>query len=376
MSPLVLYLFRNFTERPFVRTLVVTTMLVVAATFCGVASIAVSLRSAFSFQGHENRVMVTERGARSEKESNIDPSLLNAITVSPEIKRRSPEALTFSMVAAEGTVTIVQLRGLEPQGFEMHDMKLVTGRMPEPGAAECLIGDVLLEAVPSFKIGNQLELLGVNMTVVGTFHAEGFLSGEAWTTRQFYTTDPRRKSLASVFLETSTPDEARALAQRLGADKVLRVNAVSEAAYYKGQTGAFDHIVFGLTAVLFLVSLGSVLASISLIALLQQRAVPELCVLRAIGFRSAAVSLLILFETELLTLFGGALGVFLTGLALRKYVVYTLSTSLTPLIVRAPLKPVIALAALAGMFVVGVLGALRPILRMRHVDIAVGLREE
>ena len=363
MSPLFLYLVRGFTERPFVRTLVITTMFVVAAAFAGVASIALSLRSAFSFQGHDTRVMVTDRGSRAEKESTLDPSLLNAITVAPEIRRQSPEALTMSMVLAGGSVTIVQLRGLEPEGFAMHDMKLVSGRMPAPGAAECLVGDALLEQEPSFAVGSQLDLVGVKVTVVGTFHAEGFLSGEAWTTRQFYTSDPRRKSLASVYLETSTREEARALAQRLGTDRALRVKAVLEPDYFKEQLGAFDFVVLGL-------------ASASLIALLQQRAVPELCVLRAIGFRATAVSLLILVETEILTLLGGGLGTLATAFALRKYVVYTLSSSLTPLIVRSPLRPEVALVALAGMFFIGIVGAARPILRMRSIDISSGLREE
>lgn len=376
MSPLTLYLVRGFTERPFVRTLVVTTMFVVASAFAGVASIALSLRSAFSFQGHDTRVIVTDRGSRAEKESTLDPNLLNAITVAPEIKRQSPEALTMNLVLSGGSVTIVQLRGLEPEGFAMHDMKLVSGRMPAPGAAECLVGDVLLEQEPSFAVGSQLDLVGVKVTVVGTFHAEGFLSGEAWTTRQFYTSDPRRKPLASVYLETSTREEARALAQRLGADRALRVKAVLEPDYFKEQLGAFDFVVLGLAAVLFLVSLGSVLASASLIALLQQRAVPELCVLRAIGFRATAVSLLILVETEILTLLGGGLGIIATAFALRKYVIYTLSSSLTPLIVRSPLRPEVALVALAGMFFIGIVGAARPILRMRSIDISSGLREE
>ena len=128
--------------------------------------------------------------------------------------------------------------------------------------------------------------------------------------------------------------------------------------------------------VLFLVSAGSILASSSLIALLQQRAVPELCVLRAVGFRSARVILLILLETELLTMLGGVFGVLVTAIALRQYVVYTVSTSLTPLVFRAPLTAPVAIVTLVGMFLIGIVGASLPIIRMARLDIAHGLREE
>ena len=97
--------------------------------------------------------------------------------------------------------------------------------------------------------------------------------------------------------------------------------------------------------ILCLVFVGPVLAAASLIARLRQQTVPELCVMRALGFRSLRVALLVLFEVEVLTSAGGALGLVGTAYALRACVVYTLRMDLAPLVFRAPLTTRIACGA-------------------------------
>jgi putative ABC transport system permease protein len=376
MSPLVKYVLRNLGTRPFISGLVLATMMVVGATIGGVGAVAAGLKKSFQFAGHENWVLVSERNVRSEKDSNLEPATLNPITAAIEIKRYSPEVVNTSMLYSHDTVSLVQLRALEPAGFDMHEFQLLEGRAPAKGALEFVIGEALLKHVPWLGIGATIPLINAKWTCVGVFRAPGFFSGELWTTRAAILADPQRSSLSVVYLETATAADAAAIAAKLAGEKAIKVDAVPEPKFYAKLVKDFDHLVTGMLLVFALVVTGAILTAASLVAVFQQRRLGELSVMRAMGFRSGAIAMLIFYETELLVLMGGVGGLVLTWLVLRNYVVHVDGGNLSSVNFTAPMGWTLAVVSMGVMFLVGIFGAIVPVLRMLGTPVTRGLREE
>jgi ABC-type lipoprotein release transport system permease subunit len=376
MSPLVKYLLRNLSSRPFVTALVIGSMIVVGTTIAGVTATAAGLRKAFGTRGHDNWAMVVATGAHTEKDSSLDPTWLNMISTQPDIKRISPEVVTATMVAQSGSMDVVLLRGLEPIGFDMHQVVVTEGRMPEHAKPEIIVGDTLRKHLPWLKLGAHIKLVDMDLTVVGYFRASGFFSGEAWTTRAVFQADPARKSLGVVYLEAASPAAATTIATNLKGIKAIRVDASTEADFYEKMIGEYKHLAIGLLMVFLLVVGGAVLTAASVLALLQQRRLPELCMMRAMGFRDRRISALIIYETQLAVMVGGGIGITIAAIALRNFVMHAVSGSISSINFEASLSWDVAAQTIGLMFAIGFAGAIVPIIRMKRTGITVGLREE
>jgi hypothetical protein len=154
MSPLLKYVLRNLAARPFITSLVLGTMVLVGLTNTALIAVGSSLYSAVHPHGHDNWVVVMSQNAVEEKSSKISVADVATITVDPSIKAYSPEFVTFNLPEFGNDVYSVMLRGLEPQGFKMHEMQLIAGRMPEPGKNEIVTGESLLVQCPDLGIGH------------------------------------------------------------------------------------------------------------------------------------------------------------------------------------------------------------------------------
>jgi ABC-type lipoprotein release transport system permease subunit len=369
MSPLAKYVTRNLGTRPFVTSLVVSYMLVVGLTIGGVIATSAGLRAAFSPKGNEKWVLVLGRNAEDEKDSVLTNSVINAVSVNPEVKHYSPEAVTTN-------AGLLVLRGLEPQGFELHGMRLLEGRKPDLGRDEIIVGKALLELRPDLRIGATIHLITRDFTVVGTFSADDHYEGEAWTTRAKFLSEPNWNALAVILVETEGAAEASALAARLKSSRALDVNAMTERQLFDKMLGEYDHIALGLSVLFLFVVVGAVLAAASLLAVLQQRRLPELCVMRAMGFRDAAIARLIFYETMLLVMMGGCVGLAIATLACRHMSFQVVSLSLSSITFHVALTWAYAAVTVVLLFLIGAFSAMVPIARMRRTSITSGLREE
>jgi ABC-type antimicrobial peptide transport system permease subunit len=230
--------------------------------------------------------------------------------------------------------------------------------------------------LPWLGIGSTIDILNEKFVCVGLFRSEGYLSGEVWTTRAAVLTDPRRYALSVVYLETPSKAAAQSVIARINGarDHVLKALTVDE--LHAKMVGDQSHLLEVLTVIFALVVGGALFASASFLSLLQRSRISEHCTLRAMGFPRRTISSFILWETELLSLCGGAIGIALAALALRNYSVESVGPTATPAIFEVGVSWSLAGLSLAVMFVIGVLGALTTLIRAARVSITAGLREE
>jgi ABC-type antimicrobial peptide transport system permease subunit len=211
---------------------------------------------------------------------------------------------------------------------------------------------------------------------VGIFRGPGYLAGETWTTRAAILADAGRQALGVVYLELPTKADAQALIENFRNDRGAAISAVTQAELLAKLAGNHTHLIKAMIAVFLLVVLGAVLAASSLLSLVQQRRLPELCTLRAIGFRSRAVGFLIFWETEIIAFLGGGLGVAVAIIGLKNYAIHSSGKDGTSFTFSAALDWNQGCAAFALMLMVGMIGAIAPIIVTRRTQITRGLREE
>jgi putative ABC transport system permease protein len=364
-------------SRPFVAAGMLASMIGAGATATGLGAIVDGFERAFSAQGHDMRVVVMSRGATTEQTSLLPVSTLGAITSQAEAKLASPEVLVPTVVYKEaGEVTAVAVRALDPAGFELYGIRMLSGRMPTPGEAEFIAGENLRRNIPWIEVGTTLPLLGETYTCVGVFRGDDIHSGEIVTTRAHILRDPARIPLSVVWLETGSPEDAQQLVARFNHSHAYGTDAQTEREFTKAVVGDRRHLLDSMLLVFVFVLGGTALASSVFLSMLQEGRLGEFSTLRAIGFKRRAVAAIVLYETELIAIVGGAIGALLAVLGLRDYTVQVVGAQFVPTTFAAPVRAPIALIAIAIMLLVGVIGALGPMYRAHRIEIGRGLREE
>jgi putative ABC transport system permease protein len=375
MSPTTKYVLRGLVARPLMTGAAFVTMFVVGVTITGVLAMGMGLRSAFTVVGHPNQVIVLPPLGTDESSGEIDPRVVNLVGVDPVVRRTSAEVIAYTYVPLPDRFEVVVLRGIAPENYDLHDMKLIDGRLPEPQKDEVMIGDALRLFLPWLQIGAKVKLITREFTVVGVFHAPGFRSGEAWTTLAKFRTEPKWQRNTVVYAQTNSADDATALVARLNTQRVAKVKARTEPEAFREMMKDFSHIQEGLLVVFVLVVGGAVFTAILLLAILQQRRLGEISLLRALGFRNARIVFLAFCETSLLALLGGGLGLAVGTFTMANRSLNLVSQQLSFMTFRASVTPEEAIIVLAVMLGIGVCGTIAPAWNVATTPITRGLRE-
>jgi ABC-type lipoprotein release transport system permease subunit len=376
ISPLLKYVVRNLTVRPFVGFLVLASMATVTGVIAAILSARGGLERALHPPVNNNWALVTSPHANAEWNSALPATDLATIVTRPEVVRYSPESITLTQIVHEDRIDMVILRAVEPLGFDMHGIKISEGRLPTPGEMEFVIGAAMQSHFNWLKVGSTITTMNMTLTCVGIFQAEGFYGGEMWMPRATIRLDPARNPLSSITVETKSPADVAAYIAGVNGLKSVDVQARTEAEFGDALVGEFRNLFFAFNVVFAFILAGSLLTAACVIAVLQQRGLPELCVMRAMGFRGFAISRLLVLESELIMMAGAALGLLTAFLLLSNLVVHASSTSFSIINYKAAMTWQTAGTTLGLMLIVGVVGAMLPIVRMRRTPITNGLREE
>jgi putative ABC transport system permease protein len=151
----------------------------VVAVLISVLAMYVGFRTTIQADGRADRAIVFSRGANTEYESNLPretvSTVMNAQGILHDPRDRPLVSAEVILVAPiprkpdESDVHIT-LRGVGEQYFNMRpELRLVSGRMFQPGNQELMVGAAALAQFAGLDIGSQVRLQGGDWTVVGTF---------------------------------------------------------------------------------------------------------------------------------------------------------------------------------------------------------------
>jgi len=300
---------RSLTRRPL--RAAVTTLGVAVATgaYLALVSLATGLQreaeGIASSLGAE--LVVQQAGAPVPYLSRLDPDDLAALTRMPQL--RAVSALVVG-VTQSGPSSQVLVLGADPSSFPLTEIAVVDGRMLERGQGEMLVGQTGSRTL-GLAVGDRVELMRRHVLVVsGVFRARrGFLDSavvvdlekaqEVFRLRSGVSMalvrvhDARRLGDVLEAIETELPHLAASSPELWSALDQHKLEVVSRFAR-----------AIGLVA-LVLVALG--VANAVVMNLMER--LPELAMLRAVGWRRRHVVLLVLAEMGTVAAVAAALSV-------------------------------------------------------------------
>lgn len=336
-------------------------------------------------------VLVLRKGSTSEAVSAVSDGVARDILALPGIatnatgaKLAARELVVFGYLPRRGeTVKVnVTVRGVEPVSRELREgLRMVAGRDFRPGLREAIVSRAMSERFQGLGLDEEFEVQGGMFKVVGLFEAGGgAVESEIWTDASVLGQVVQRTgAMSSVQLRAASAADQEKLINRIKADELIDLNAITEAQYFADQAAqsGLIKIVGGMIA--FFLTIGAMFAvSNTMYGAIASRA-REIGTLRALGFGRGSILLAFLLESLLLCVLGALLGI-LGALALQAAFGGLQTGTMNPgtfteIAFSFDFGPqVLAQGALLAI-VMGLIGGLLPAVRAVRMKVVNALRE-
>jgi ABC-type antimicrobial peptide transport system permease subunit len=361
-------------------------MALVVFVFAAVLMLVSGLQKTLVETGSYDNVIVIRKGSNSEVQSGVSRYQASIIEAEPEaaiggdgqplLAKELVVLITLPKRATNSPSNVV-IRGIGIHSLELRpQVKLVAGRMPNPGLSEILAGRSIAERFQGSGIDESLRFGMRDWRVVGIFDGgnTGF-SSEIWGDALQLMQAFRRPAYSSVLFKLRDPAEFEAVKKRIENDPRLTLEAKRENQYYLEQSEMMAKFLRILGVSLTLIfSLGAMIgAMITMYAAVATRTA-EIGTLRAIGFQRPAILMAFLLESELLALIGGCLGLFLASF-LQFITISTMNfQTFSELAFSFTLTFDIAWESLAFALIMGLVGGVLPAVRASRMNIVESLR--
>lgn len=380
---------RNIPQRLGSSLVIVIGIAGVVAVMIPVIAMSLAFQATMKGDGRPDRAIVLRRIAVAEYDSSVSREEVARIMNAPEVKRdargesiASGEVVLAAPVSRRGDHSDVNvaLRGVGPQYFTMRpELKLIAGRMYQPGTHELVVGAAALKQFEGLEIGSRIRLQDGDWTVVGTY-AGGNGARESEVITDAETMMSVYKLNAVNVLTVQLNDTASFASFR---DSVLRdskslLDARTEPEYLASASSSVNRMLHVVAyAIGSIMALGALFSALnSMYSSVAARAA-EMATLRAIGFAAGAVAIAVMLEALLLALVGAAIGSSLSYALFNGAAISTLGGAHfdAQLVYSLSITPSLALAVIVFACALGLVGGLIPAIRAARSNIADILHE-
>jgi putative ABC transport system permease protein len=357
----------------------------VVAVFVIVMAMVAGLSRAIRQSGSDDNLIVLSRGSTTETGSSLNLDQFDALKFLTGIRSdaagnplASPEmSEQILMPSRSGSLDNLAVRGILPSGLAVHDqVRIASGRMLAPGLSEVIIGKGLVGRYPGCNLGSSLRFGRRSWSVVGIFEADGSsFESEVWGDVHSIQEDANRGPLFnSIRLKLASGTDTTALIQRIADDPRINLQAETETDYYREQSAVANQVrVLGML-VAGIMAFGAIFAAMNTMYAAVSARTTEIGTLRALGFRPAAILTSFLFESLVLALAAGLVGVVL---ALPVNLVSTsFNAGITAPTLDFSFRVTMAVVIQALLFaaLIGIVGGWLPARRAMKMSVAAALR--
>lgn len=301
----------------------VLSIALVVFVFVSVMALAHGLEAALVSSGDPLNVLVMRRGSGAELSSSVPNEALQVLKYLPGVQTDAggeplASAEVFVIVnlptGKEGEVANVAIRGISPPGFRMRpQMRLVEGRMFQPGLHEVILSRTLSKRFPNMNLGDTLRLANADWKVVGIFDAGNTtFDSELWADVNRVTDDFKYRTYSSVLLRAKDQAAVGEIKQRVESDRTYNLTAQPESEYYEQQTWAAAPVKAMGIFIAVIMGVGACFAAMNTMYAAVTYRKQEIATLRVLGFKRRKILLSFLTESMLVALSGGVLGCLLS----------------------------------------------------------------
>ncbi len=360
----------------------------VVAVFVGVLSIGEGFRATMSSGGREDVAMIMRSGNDSEMMSGLGREDTDIVKQAPGVARdaQGPIASAELFVVinvpkrSTGTDANVPLRGVQAKALEVRGtLKIVEGRMFEPGRNEVIVGRAAQREFRGLDLGTTNRWGQNDWTVVGIFEDGGsVVESEIWSDAAVLQPAYNRGNFfQSVRAKLASKSEFQTFKDAITTDPRLDVQVDTERDYFAGQSKGLTAIITGLgTIIAVLMGFGAVFGALNTMYSAVSARTREIATLRAIGFRSAPVVVSVLAESLVLSLVGGVLGAIAAYFGFDGFQAATLNwQSFSQVAFKFAVTPKLLLIGISYAIVMGLIGGLFPAIRAARLPVTAALRE-
>jgi len=316
------YNVRSLWVRKVTTGVTVAGVALVTVVLAGALMLAEGVVATMTSGGRPDVAIVVRSGSTAEMESNVDAEAVPLIAAAPGVAQRDGQPAVSAEVVlvlaldrvGEVGMSNVTLRGITEQSVGTRgEIRIVEGRMPQPGTDEAIVGARVAGRFKNLNLGDAVELrTNRPLNIVGVFDAEGGAAeSEIWGDRDVIASAFGRTGGASVVRVLLTdPSAYEALRADVEADPRLGLKVHREPAFLEAQSeglALFLRVMAVFISIFF--SLGAIVgATITMHAAVAHRT-REIGTLRALGFSRAAILGGFMAEAVVMTALGGGIGV-------------------------------------------------------------------
>jgi putative ABC transport system permease protein len=360
----------------------------VVMVLVGVLSIAAGFRRAMTVSGAEDAAIVLRSGADSEMVSGFSRKSTRIIADAPGVARTPDGALASAELfviinlpkRSTGSDVNVPLRGVESAAFRVHgQVKIVEGRMFEPGKDEVIVGLGAARAFAGLEIGRSLTVGRRQWPVVGIFSAGGATAeSEIWTDAPvLQAAYDRGDTFQSVYVRLDSPAAFTTFKDAVTTDPRISAQVMRLSEYYTSQSTAVTTLITTLGFLIAsLMAVGAVFGALNTMYSSVSARTREIATLRALGFGRGAVVVSVMLESLALALGGGAFGAGLAYFVFNGFHATTMNwQSFSQLTFAFAVTPKLLVQGVVWATVIGLIGGLLPAIRAARQPIAAALRE-
>ncbi len=344
------------------------------------------IRGTVMQSGASGNWIVTSRAANSEPASYVSREQYEIIRSRPQVVTDthgdalvSPEMMTGfypNPDAPPSKVGFTFLRGVRPVAYKVHrDLRIVSGRWPDHGASEMVVGRKLAARYPNLAVGSNVHFGHRVWQIVGIFSDAGSArESEVWTDLDVLTQDIRYNAGFASLHVVLKPGAGEAFQQSLTTDNRLRLDATPEREFYARETGFVDELRMLGLIVASILAIGSIFGGMNTMYSAVARRTSEVGVLRVLGFSRLNVLTSFMIESAVIGAAGGVAGIILGLAAVELTGLASHLMNVGSYIFTFRLAPSAFVAGVAAGTILGALGGLLPAWRASRIGLVDSLR--
>src|SRR5207248_3805055 len=303
--------------------------------FIAMLSLAHGFKATLVASGSRDNALVLRAGSPSEMMGAVTLDSVKIIKDAPGVARDSHGAplvtqevvgvMPFPLIS-NGADANTQIRGVSPNVLEVRrSVKIIEGRMVQPGLAELVIGknasrtyngvvvgpNASKTLVP-LAVGNTVDFGGGHWKIVGIFSAGGSaFDSEVWCDAPVLNEVLKRPDnlFQSVTARLTSADGFDKFKDALTTDPRMNVDVSREIDYYAKQSRVMTTLITVLGGfVAAIMAIGAVFGALNTMYSAVSERGREIATMRAVGFRGSSVVFSFLLEALLIAFIGGLLG--------------------------------------------------------------------
>lgn len=303
--------------------------------FIAMLSLARGFRATLVSSGSTDNALVLRAGSPSEMMGAVTLDSVKIIKDAPGVARDTHGAplvtqevvgvMPFPLVS-NGADANTQVRGVSPNVLEVRRaVKIVAGRMFQPGLAELVVGKNAArtysgivngangtKTLVPLTVGNKVDFGGGHWTIAGIFDAGGSaFDSEVWCDAPVLNEVLKRPDnlFQSVTAHLTSADDFDKFKDALTTDPRMNVDVTREIDYYSKQSRVMTALITVLGGfVAAIMAIGAVFGALNTMYSAVSERGREIATMRAVGFKGSSVVFSFLVEALLIALVGGLLG--------------------------------------------------------------------